>query len=317
MAELPAQLLALGPVGQAVGAAALAAATLSPKLAAAVVAAAARGAVQGACAGPGMEAQHDPLQIVPQAVSLLGYAGLPAALAGLRKAGQPELARRLQRVSKTRNGVAHPDVALLADLDFFARLSGEEGHEAAEQKEATKLRDAAVDEGRRGAGAQCAEPEAEAGEGPQYAVGVDIGIQADASGITPTCKEGIGGVHHCDEGGAPGAIQEQAFDKETCRAKRGKSKKAQRAGPASWAGAKPDAPAGHGGYEEKPAAEKPAAHYLARKVDDLDRRGAAKVRELVALERQLSKLRGESDELHLLHAKAKALLGAGDPLSAG
>ena len=102
-------------VGAAAAAAVLAGAQLPPRLAASLVAVAVRGAVQGTAA---LTAQQptELLGSLQAAVHPLGATTAPQAVHALRSSGQPELAKRMQRLSKARNGVAHPDITFLDDL---------------------------------------------------------------------------------------------------------------------------------------------------------------------------------------------------------
>ena len=67
-------------------------------------------------AGSGGQRVLDDFQ---QSLGALDTKSLPAALLRLRGAGQQDLAKRLQKRSKVRNGVAHPDPSLLEDLRRF------------------------------------------------------------------------------------------------------------------------------------------------------------------------------------------------------
>ena len=138
------------PVGAAAAAAVLAGAQLPPRVASSLVAAAVRGAVQGAAtlAAPQLPALLGTLQA---AVHLLGTAAVPQALRALRSSGRPELARRMQRLSKARNGIAHPDTTLLDDLREFALSSGpRSGCEAASCAEEAPDTDGSVKTTTRG-----------------------------------------------------------------------------------------------------------------------------------------------------------------------
>ena len=77
------------------------------------VAAAARGAALGAGAGAG---PVEPLSELQGVVYMLGAANVKVAVATLRRHGCMTLAARLQRLSKTRNGIAHPDISLSRDV---------------------------------------------------------------------------------------------------------------------------------------------------------------------------------------------------------
>jgi hypothetical protein len=109
------------PTGQAVYAAIVAVAQVgaSQKMAATMIAAAARGALQGCAAGETSEIVASPVVAQEMVMQVLGVKGLPQALRLLRDAGDHGLAKRVSRQSKTRNGIAHPDVGLVQDLAAF------------------------------------------------------------------------------------------------------------------------------------------------------------------------------------------------------
>ncbi|MFM7987565.1 MAG: hypothetical protein ACKPKO_50450, partial [Candidatus Fonsibacter sp.] len=111
--------VATGSVAQATFAAVLAVVhcNVRGKLAATLVAAATRGAscAQAYASTP----EPDSLAALQVAFATLGVSNASAALGLLRQHGRPDLARRVGRLSKTRNGQAHPDTALLADLRHF------------------------------------------------------------------------------------------------------------------------------------------------------------------------------------------------------
>eukprot|EP00974_Lingulodinium_polyedra_P080271 7775995-Lingulodinium_polyedra.AAC.1 len=98
------------------GAAACAA---TPKLAATLVACAARGAVQGAL--PAV-ASAEPVKEVAELLVVLGVRTMPEGLAKLRQGGRQQLATRLQKLSRARNAVAHPDVRLRSQIEEFVSL---------------------------------------------------------------------------------------------------------------------------------------------------------------------------------------------------
>jgi hypothetical protein len=82
----------------------------------------------GGCSGRGQGGQRE-LEEFQEALETLGTKRLPDALQCLRRAGQVELAKRLQRRSRVRNGVAHPDPSLLLDLRRFATEAAADGVE--------------------------------------------------------------------------------------------------------------------------------------------------------------------------------------------
>ena len=111
------------PAGQAVFAAIAAVSQLavSQKIAATMIAAAARGAVQGSAGGiASKDDEKSSLAIAQEMVlHVLGVKKLSQALDLLRRNGEIDLAKRVARLSKTRNGVSHPDVGLLSHLEAF------------------------------------------------------------------------------------------------------------------------------------------------------------------------------------------------------
>eukprot|EP00812_Abedinium_dasypus_P004334 NODE_1539_length_1117_cov_250.742938.p1 GENE.NODE_1539_length_1117_cov_250.742938~~NODE_1539_length_1117_cov_250.742938.p1 ORF type:complete len:323 (+),score=71.82 NODE_1539_length_1117_cov_250.742938:3-971(+) len=122
--------MASWPVGQATLAACVAAAMQgqSAKNPGMPVAAAARGAAQGAgcsCRFDGASGRvalselECALTRIAGAMGLRGRVALPKALIWLRGKGASKLASCVSALFKFRDGVAHPDVQLLADLDGF------------------------------------------------------------------------------------------------------------------------------------------------------------------------------------------------------
>ena len=111
------------PAGQAVFAAIAAVSQLavSQKIAATMIAAAARGAVQGSAGGIASKDDEKSSPVIAQEMVLhvLGVKKLSQALDLLRRNGEIDLAKRVARLSKTRNGVSHPDVGLLSHLEAF------------------------------------------------------------------------------------------------------------------------------------------------------------------------------------------------------
>ena len=90
------------------------------KLPATLVAAATRRAnCAQAC---GSTPEPDSLAALQVAFATLGVSSASAALGLLRQHGRPDLARRVGRLSKTRNGQAHLDTALLDDLRHFVAV---------------------------------------------------------------------------------------------------------------------------------------------------------------------------------------------------
>ena len=130
-ASLP-ELVDRWPVGQAVFAAIAAVSQLavSQKIAATMIAAAARGAVQGSAGGIVSRDGEQTCPVIAQEMVLhaLGVKNHTQAQELLRRNGENDLAKRVSRQSKTRNGVSHPDVGLLSLLEaFMARKSKERG----------------------------------------------------------------------------------------------------------------------------------------------------------------------------------------------
>ena len=71
----------------------------------------------GGAAFEAISAQEEVLDAVRRAASLPGRPGIPVAKSWLRQQpGGSHLASRLSRLSKIRNGQAHPDVALVRDI---------------------------------------------------------------------------------------------------------------------------------------------------------------------------------------------------------
>ena len=89
----------------------------SAKQLALLVAAAARGIGQGLQGQQAPVGRESPLEEVQCLLALLGTSSMGTAVQALRDKGEPQLAKRLQRLSKCRNLAAHPDVTLKADIE--------------------------------------------------------------------------------------------------------------------------------------------------------------------------------------------------------
>ena len=126
-------------VGAAAAAAVLAGAQLPPRVASTLVVAAVRGGAQGAAALAAPQPSAV-LGTLPVAVHLLRATTVPQALRALRSSGRPELALRMQRFSRARNGIARPDTTLLDDVHEFSQCpcprTGSEAASCAEEANA-------------------------------------------------------------------------------------------------------------------------------------------------------------------------------------
>ncbi|CAK0885047.1 unnamed protein product [Prorocentrum cordatum] len=129
------KLLAELPVAQAVFGAALACAGAgcAAKTAGSLVAAAARGALQGAQVAGGSDGDAElavgALDGMQAILADVGVKGVSEAKACLRDAGRADLASRLARFSKVRNGVAHRDVRLAGDIGAAVKAKANGGGE--------------------------------------------------------------------------------------------------------------------------------------------------------------------------------------------